>query len=110
MLTWLTKWFKTEEKTKTDEVNREEPGNFPNTPKIKVGEQERVQIQDMIFLRVRVQDQSLFGRGTLPTYRYYCPDCGSELSHGPEGGMAVNAVCRKCRINYGCLPGYWGDH
>ena len=38
-------------------------------------------------------------------YRYFCP-CGTELTDGPEGGCAINAVCEKCRINYGCLPGY----
>lgn len=43
----------------------------------------------------------------LTTYRYWCP-CGEELSDGPCGGAAVNAVCEKCKINYGCLDGYWG--
>jgi len=38
-----------------------------------------------------------------PQYRYFCP-CGETLTAGPCGGAAVNAVCEKCRINYGCLP------
>lgn len=37
---------------------------------------------------------------------YKCPDCGTQLTDGPCGGAAVNAVCDKCRINFGCLPGY----
>lgn len=39
---------------------------------------------------------------------YYCT-CGGKLTEGPEGGASVNAVCKPCRINYGCLPGYYGD-
>lgn len=38
--------------------------------------------------------------------QYYCP-CGEPLEEGPEGGGSVNAVCNKCRINYGCLPGFY---
>jgi hypothetical protein len=41
-------------------------------------------------------------------YEYYCK-CGTTLTEGPSGGLSVNAVCEKCRINYGCLPGYFGD-
>jgi len=41
----------------------------------------------------------------LKQYRYWCK-CGTELTDGPTGGCAINAVCEKCRINYGCLPGY----
>jgi hypothetical protein len=41
-------------------------------------------------------------------YEYYC-ECGTTLSEGPSGGMSINAVCNKCMINYGCLPGYFGD-
>ncbi len=38
-----------------------------------------------------------------PQYRYYCP-CGASLQAGPCGGESVNAVCKPCKINYGCLP------
>lgn len=41
-------------------------------------------------------------------WNYFCP-CGTKLTEGPEGGGSVNAVCETCRINYGCLPGYYGD-
>jgi hypothetical protein len=34
----------------------------------------------------------------------YTCRCGVELTDGPEGGCAVNMVCRACGINYGCLP------
>ncbi len=37
-------------------------------------------------------------------YRYFC-SCGTELTEGPWGGAAINAVCKTCRINYGNLPG-----
>lgn len=39
---------------------------------------------------------------------YKCK-CGERLSDGPEGGLSINAVCEKCKINYGCLPGYYGE-
>lgn len=38
---------------------------------------------------------------------YWCPECSTLLSEGPSGG-GTNAVCRKCRINYGCLPDFIG--
>ena len=41
-------------------------------------------------------------------WEYYCK-CGTRLSEGPEGGCSINAVCARCKINYGCLPGYYGD-
>jgi hypothetical protein len=41
-------------------------------------------------------------------YIYYCK-CGTTLTEGPSGGCSVNAVCEKCRVNYGCLPGYYGE-
>lgn len=41
-------------------------------------------------------------------YDYWCPKCGTKLTDGPRGGLAVNAVCVTCKINYGCLPGYNG--
>jgi len=46
------------------------------------------------------------GSITLPQRRYWCCDCGNELEDGPEGGCAVNVVCKTCRLNYGCLPCY----
>ena len=46
------------------------------------------------------------GTISLPQRRYWCCDCGNELEDGPEGGCAVNVVCKTCRLNYGCLPGY----
>ncbi len=45
--------------------------------------------------------------GKLTKYRYWCA-CGTELTDGPSGGCAVNAVCETCKLNYGNLPGYWG--
>jgi hypothetical protein len=39
---------------------------------------------------------------------YFCPACGHALVAGPEGAAAVNAVCKTCHVNYGCLPGYYG--
>lgn len=47
------------------------------------------------------------GTINLKQYSYWC-QCGALLSDGPTGGAAVNAICEKCRINYGNLPGYWG--
>jgi hypothetical protein len=44
----------------------------------------------------------------LPNYEYWCPKCDSLLEDGPRGGMSVNAVCKKCDINYGCLYGFRG--
>lgn len=44
----------------------------------------------------------------LYQYRYWCL-CSMPLTEGPSGGVAVNAVCEKCRTNYGNLPGYWGE-
>jgi hypothetical protein len=43
-----------------------------------------------------------------PAFNYWCK-CGTKLTDGPCGGAAVNAVCEKCHINYGCLDGYHGD-
>lgn len=44
----------------------------------------------------------------LEQYQYWC-ECGTELTDGPTGGMAVCAVCKKCKVNFGAdLPGYWG--
>ncbi len=40
-------------------------------------------------------------------YKYWC-SCGTELTDGLSGGWAINAVCKKCNRNYGCLPGFWG--
>jgi hypothetical protein len=56
--------------------------------------------------RVRIADMVGFING--PRYDYFCK-CGTKLSEGPEGGFSLNAVCEKCRINYGCLPGYYGE-
>ena len=42
------------------------------------------------------------------THLYWCVKCSELLSKGPEGGCAVNAVCRKCNTNFGCLPGFYG--
>jgi hypothetical protein len=76
--------------------------------------------ESTILKRQRIEDIPFGGGGigmhrvfhpagvvNLRQYRYWCP-CGTELSDGPSGGAAVNAVCDKCRINYGDLPGYWG--
>lgn len=76
---------------------------------------------DCTLKRQRVEDIQYGGGGlglrrfthpagtiNLKQYRYWCP-CGTELTDGPTGGCAVNAVCKKCRINYGNLPGYWGQ-
>lgn len=49
------------------------------------------------------------GTNRLTQYAYWCPKCDTRLTDGPRGGMSVNAVCEKCRINYGELPGFWGD-
>lgn len=40
---------------------------------------------------------------------YWCPCCGNPLCDGPEGGGSINAVCRHCNVNYGCLPHYGGN-
>lgn len=55
---------------------------------------------------------SFFGRETagtikLPNYEYWCK-CGQQLEDGPSGGLSVNAVCKKCMINYGCMYGFRG--
>lgn len=39
-----------------------------------------------------------------PEYHYFCK-CGAQLTEGPCGGAAINAVCKPCKINYGNLPG-----
>lgn len=44
------------------------------------------------------------------TQSYWCPRCSEPLWGGPEGGGSVNLVCTKCNINYGCLPGGYGDN
>lgn len=48
------------------------------------------------------------GSLVLKTYDYWC-SCGTQLTDGPRGGDSVNAVCETCKLNYGCLPGYWGS-
>lgn len=55
--------------------------------------------------RQRIEDFYMCGR-MLIQYRYWC-SCGTELTEGPCGGLAVNAVCEKCRVNYGCLTGFF---
>jgi hypothetical protein len=53
------------------------------------------------FLRVTNPACSIF----IPQRNYWC-SCGTKLTDGPCGGSAINAVCKNCRINYGCLEGY----
>jgi len=59
--------------------------------------------------RRRPPSHSWLGRGKVPMYDYWCPECGTRLREGPSGGIAVNAVCGVCGVNYGCLPDYYGD-
>lgn len=81
----------------------------------KVGKKEQVDIGGLIITRESLPNitfGSQFNSGAvsyLGQYRYWCPKCDTVLTEGPSGGCAVNAVCEKCKINYGCLPGYWGD-
>jgi hypothetical protein len=42
-------------------------------------------------------------------YIYTCK-CGTDLTEGPCGAGSINAVCKTCKINYGCLPGYYGEN
>lgn len=57
------------------------------------------------------QTRDAYGRrNPRMTYAVYKCNCGTVLTEGPWGGCAVNAVCRTCDINYGCLPGYHGDN
>lgn len=49
-------------------------------------------------------------RVKFPNFKYWCPHCDSELSEGPRGGLSMNAVCKKCRINFGCLPHHNGEN
>ncbi len=40
-----------------------------------------------------------------------CPDCGGKLLAGPQGGLAVNAMCEKCksRFNVCMIPGTFAE-
>jgi hypothetical protein len=51
-------------------------------------------------------EKHLFGGRGCYYIDYQCPTCHTTLSDGPCGGAAVNAVCKTCRINYGCLDGF----
>jgi hypothetical protein len=75
------------------------------TPKIEqVGDLTRQRIEDIEY---PVGDWRWSGVHKLFQYKYWCK-CGTVLTDGPSGGCSVNAVCEKCRINYGCLDGYYG--
>jgi len=63
-----------------------------------------IEVEGTIFRRTRRTG----GDRDFRYWNYYCPQCGDKLVDGPEGGMAVNAVCVKCQVNYGCLP--WFDN
>lgn len=39
--------------------------------------------------------------------QYYCKECDTPLAPGPEGCGSLNAVCRNCKVNHGCLPKFW---
>ncbi len=56
-----------------------------------------------------VGDWRWSGTNEIPDYEYWCPDCGTLLTDGPRGACSVNAVCEKCKANFGCLPNYLGD-
>jgi len=74
----------------------------------------------VLLTRQRVANFEMPGSGTMGSgwfyrsgsvmsfraYDYWC-GCGQKLEDGPCGGGSVNAVCDKCRVNYGCLPGYF---
>lgn len=60
-----------------------------------------------VLTRQRREDLNIMGRVALTQYHYWCA-CGTPLRDGPRGGMCVNAVCKKCNLNYGNIPGYWG--
>lgn len=55
--------------------------------------------------RVKIKDRYCL---TNYCWQYTCK-CGTILTEGPSGAGSVNAVCESCKINYGCLPGYYGD-
>lgn len=67
----------------------------------------RQRVEDLIYGGVGLPGKKPSGRMRLIQFRYWCK-CGTELTDGPTGGAAVNAVCEKCHKNYGELPGYWG--
>ena len=68
---------------------------------IRTSQSEEIVVHEL--LRAKTGDTGMYAGA----YRYWC-DCGTELTDGPSGGGATNAVCERCNINYGCLPGYWG--
>jgi len=57
---------------------------------------------------MRMPNVSLFMGQGPKAYDYWCPTCDAKLCAGPEGGLSVNAVCRVCNVNWGCLPDYYG--
>lgn len=59
-----------------------------------------------LLTRQRIEDTQWAG-GKVAQYQYWC-ECGTKLTDGPRGGAAVNAVCEKCKVNWGNLEGYWG--
>jgi hypothetical protein len=71
----------------------------------KYGKLTRQRVEDIDY---PVGDWRWTGSHKIYQYQYWC-NCGTKLTDGPTGGCAVNAVCGKCRINYGNLPGYWGE-
>jgi hypothetical protein len=71
---------------------------------------ERDRLHAMLDMRrLTLRDGKAMGltRKRLPGLKWF--ENGTTLTAGPSGGCSVNAVCEKCRHNYGCLPGYWGD-
>ncbi len=44
------------------------------------------------------------------TQSYWCAYCFENLHEGPSAGHSVNMICTKCGINFGCLPGGYGEN
>jgi hypothetical protein len=63
--------------------------------------------EDRGLTRIKIKDKHSANPSHY-CWEYTCK-CGTVLTEGPEGGCDVNAVCKPCKINYGCLPGYYGD-
>ncbi len=99
MFGWLMRWL-------------DRPWSQPKPPAM-----ETIKLGSLTFKRQRHAEpggpyigQAVTGPGVyLDSFDYWCPDCGTKLSDGPTGGAAINAVCHKCRVNFGNLPGFWGS-
>lgn len=57
------------------------------------------------FKRIRIWDRNFH----YWKWRYFCPACEQRLVGGPDGAGSINLVCKRCHINYGCLPGGDGE-